>query len=768
MRLPEVRPRQPFIGVALSAVAGIGAADRWEIDPLWPLGVLAVLALALTLKPRTVVCWLFTTCAFFALHTLRFHGSAARELAGALNAGPRVVRAGGIVWSEPEKPAAWSRAITCHFRLKLESIEWDGGAGPADILVNVRWAGAVPEYGDRVALTGSASNLEPTRNPGQFDFTRYQQRQGVYSEIRAAYAADCCIESHGHGNAAQAFANRARYWIQRQLELDLSDAPELAQLVESMVLGMRGETPDDVRQLFQRTGTLHLFAVSGLNVAMLAAIGIFLLKPLGVRRGAAVLAIVPLLGGYALVTGLSASCIRAAIMGSLFLAGHLFDRRAVACNSLAAAAVAILAWDTNQLFVPGFQFSFTLVFVIVWLAARIQRRLERVARPDPFVPRVLWGWPVRGGVWCWSRLCGALGVTLSAWIGSLVFTAGYFHLFSPSALLANLFAVPIAFVVLALGIGAVLCAGFWSEGAVLFNNANWLAAKALLRVVNFFAAMPGGFFYVEVPSLGPRALCEFTALDVGDGAAIHLRAEGRDWLLDCGSAASYGRIVLSYLRTRGVNRLDGLLLTHGDAQHIGGALPALHDFAPRRIVDSPLRDRSATRRGIHAQLAARGIGKSIHWRGDLVQLAGGATLRVLFPPLGLMRAQADDKAFVLALESGGTRVLFMADSGFATEQWLLESEPDLRADLVVKGQHAKDVSGTAEFLARVQPQAVVCSALGFGQPPERLDGWERDTAARGIAVFRQDQCGAVHAEMRDGMLELRAFASGQTFRSRAR
>ena len=114
------------------------------------------------------------------------------------------------------------------------------------------------------------------------------------------------------------------------------------------------------------------------------------------------------------------------------------------------------------------------------------------------------------------------------------------------------------------------------------------------------------------------------------------------------------------------------------------------------------------------------------------------------------------------------RALFMSDSGFSTEQWLLENEPDLRSDVLVKGWHAKDLSGTADFLAKVQPRAVVCTAPAFGATVEALDQWSREAVARGIAVFRQDQCGAVRVHCRAGQIEVRATANGQTFNSRAR
>jgi competence protein ComEC len=761
------RPRQPFMGVALSAALGIVAADRFALSPVWPLLASAIAAAVAWRRCSTAACWLLAATTFFTLHTLRFHGDIGRKLFAELAGGPRVIQAKGIVWSEPDIPAVFSRRTTCFFRLKLEQLDLGTGPQPASGQVNVAWAGAMPTYGDRVVLTGSGHNFQPTRNPGQFDFTRYLQRQGVFSELRVRFAADGRVESPGHGNPVQAFANAARRWIQSQLRTDLADSPEITALIESMVLGLRGETPEDVKELFQRTGTLHLFAVSGLNIAMLATIALTLLKPLRLPAGLGVCIVIPLLAFYAVVTGLSASGVRAAIMAALLLAAPIFDRRAIPYNSLAAAAFLILAWDTNQLFSVGFQFSFVLVLTIIFLARRIQHWCEPFGRPDAFLPRPLWSWPQRTGDAIWHVLAATIGITLAAWIGSLIFTAGYFHLFSPAAIFANLVAVPLAFAVLALGLATVLMATVWTTGAMLFSNANWLCAKTLLLVVKGFALLPGGHVYVEARRPVGGVAAELTLLDLGTGAAAHLRTGGRNWLIDCGDAANYGRTVLPYLRSRGVNRLDGLLLTHGDVQHIGAAGSLISDFVPRQIVDSVLRDRSPTRARLHRDLAARGIGKGLYQRGDTIRISESATARVLYPPVGLARQAADDKALVLRIESAGTRVLLMSDSGFSTEQWLLDNEPDLRSDLLVKGHHSKDLSGTPDFVRHVAPQAIVCGRSSSDDTAPPLDGWERQFAP--TPIFRQDRTGAVRIDLyHGGRFEVRGFVGGQTFRSRAR
>ena len=764
-----LRPRKPFLGLALAAVAGILIADRWPL-PLTPLlGGFGALGLLLLRWPNAWLCRAFAALAFFALHTLHQHHGPALAVAEWLKGGPHAAEVTGIVWSEPVSYVSSRGDQRSKFSLKIESLKIEGADFRGGGMCIVRWPGQPPAYGDVVGVRGTARSLEEMKNPGQFDTADWLRRHGLNFEVTARNESDCAVIAHGKGSPLMSFAITARAWIKAKLDLGLEDSPELTMLIESMVLGLRGETPPEMKGLFQKTGTLHLFAVSGLNVAMLGGIAWYLLKPLRFSRAAAFFIILPLLIGYAIVTGLSASCVRATVMAGLVLAAPLFARPAVAVNSLAAAAVAILAWDTNELFTPGFQLSFVLVLSIMGLAGPIARRLEPLARPDEFLPEELWSRGQRSAVAVWKQIAQATGVTVSAWLGSFVFMAGYFHLISPVAILANAIAMPLAFCVLALGLMSLLLALFATPLAVAVNQANWLAAKALLASLAFFSRFPGGYIYVEAPKFESAPLCEIVALDVGEGAAIHLRAGGGDWLLDCGNVRDYDNTVLPYLRSRGVNRLDGLMLTHGDSAHVGAARSVFGDFRPRWLADTIFQDRSPARREIHDALVAHGFGRRYFERGDEIALGTGAKLSVLYPPRGIVRSVSDDKALVCRIEAGGLRVLCVSDAGFFTEHWLLENEPDLRADVLVKGWHSKDFSGTSDFLARVQPRAIVSGAMPFGSPPEKVEEWERTAHDAGAALFRQEKCGAVRVEIRPGgELVVRPFVGSQTFRSRAR
>src|SRR5207245_675038 len=130
-------------------------------------------------------------------------------------------------------------------------------------------------------------------------------------------------------------------------------------------------------------------AVAGLHVGIVAALLWMVATIARLSRKSAAALIIPLLLFYAAVTGLHVSSMRAAVMSSILLGGFFFDRRGFVLNSLAAAAVLLLCWDTNELFSTGFQLSFAVVGAIVLLADPLCRSLERWSVADPFLPRVL-------------------------------------------------------------------------------------------------------------------------------------------------------------------------------------------------------------------------------------------------------------------------------------------------------------------------------------------------------------------------------------------
>jgi competence protein ComEC len=753
--------RQPFVGLVLAAIIGIVVADYFPAITVWIFLIAiggALAALRWSFGPLVLA---VVGATFFVLHSARITNTPADALARIAGQQPRPANVTGIVITEPKIEANGNAT----FLLKLRGAKFENQDIRTDATVFVRWRGR-SNIGDELALFGTFQPIELPRNPGEFDMRAYLARRDVKSLFIVRYPENGRILAPGSGFSVLRTAAHSRGWMQRVLSRDIENSPDVVGLICGTALGLRHQTPDDIEEPFQQTGTLHLFAVAGLHVGIVARLLWTVAMVLRLPRKAATAVIIPLIFFYAAITGLHMASVRAAVMTALLLGGIFFDRKVLALNSLAAAAFLILLFDSNQLFTSGFQLSFTVVGTILLLADPMFVRFGRVVASDPFLPRALLSGAQRFSIKVGRKLVRGSSVSLAAWIGSLALIYWYFYLITPVSLVANLVVVPIAYFVLALAMLSLMAAPISPGLSIIFNNANWLMSHVVLGLVQFFALLPAGHLYLpRFTELHTPVM--ITVLDEGTGGAAHIRANGYDWLIDCGGERNYERTLKSFLHRRGVNRLQGMLLTHGDAHHIGAALETIADFAPREIYDNPLDVRSSAQRRFRD--APEKPKPRLLYQGDSLLLGREVRAEILYPPPNIKVRSADDAPLIAQLIiNEELRVLFESDAGAEAEAALLGSGDGLKSDILIKGQHHSGDSGTPEFLDAVKPKLIIATSSESPVAEKITEEWSSEVARRGIKLFRQDQTGAVEMQFRGEDWTARSYLTGEAFRSSKR
>jgi competence protein ComEC len=752
------------MGILLCAIPGILIP---ELLPCWlPGACLAAVCFAMaTFRRGGLVAFGLLVCTvFLILHEIDWRENPGRIPIDLLSNGSSSVQVTGIVTSDPVTAEYAYRAPHSHFEMRVTEINDGSNTLRSAFPVEIYWSGPTPVWGDEVSLVASIAPMPSPRNPGEFNYAIYLARRGIFAELSSEYPEDCQVIGHGNGNRLLALARTCRAGLERRITLGIEDDPEIAGLIQTITLGSKQETSEEDRELFQHAGALHLFVVNGLHVALLATILGLLLKPFRIYRRAFAAIIIPALFAYALVTGLNPGSVRAAIMAAVLFGASFFERRPFSLNSLAAAALILLLWDTNELFKTGFQFSFGVVAAIILLAKLIEKPILPLGIPDEYLPRRLWTalQPFSNIGWRW--VAGLAAVSTAASLGAVPFNAGYFNLITPSALIANLLLVPLAFCILGESLFSLLTSWF-TPVATLFNNTNWLLARTMLATVHFFAWLPAGHFFVSTSSHLPE--CRITVLDLEPGQAIVVQASSSTWLIDCGNAATYSRVVRPFLQANGVNYLEGFVLTHGAAGSIGAYNNVIEDYSPRGIYESSVTDRSPTRRIFHEILQKEGTPKTSLEPGNELEIEPGVSCTVLYPPAGLAVSTAADKSLVLRIEDGAKRVLLMADSGFSGEHWLMDHSQEVRADVVVLGGQSTDLEGTDEFIEAAHPAAVVRGAGGYNMPATDERRWSASVYRHGAMPFLQSNTGAVTIELSKAGEAMRGFVNGQRLTRRS-
>ncbi|MDD3179797.1 MAG: ComEC/Rec2 family competence protein [Opitutaceae bacterium] len=309
------------------------------------------------------------------------------------------------------------------------------------------------------------------------------------------------------GSAANRCEAILRHGIERH--------PDATSVYLAMLLGSKAVLTPEQQNAFLRSGTFHIFSVGGLHVGVIALAVQSLLLLVRLPRAAGIVAGLGVLWIYVQVTGGSAPAIRSFIMIAFYLGGRALRLPGNALAALAAAALVTLLWDPQQLFSTGFQMSYAVVMALIVMGLPLAEKWQAAWRPFSSLPKADWRWwqhwTASGG----RFLLGSLATGWAALLASIPPAIGYFHLFSPGAMLANIFVLPVSSLAIIAGFASLLAgmAGVQSA-SLLFNHAAALLIKGMDAAVRHGSGVPGVCFPARfaVPWLTPTMIALMAAL----------------------------------------------------------------------------------------------------------------------------------------------------------------------------------------------------------------------------------------------------------------
>jgi competence protein ComEC len=607
--------------------------------------------------------------------------------------------------------------------------------------------------GQRIRTDARLATPVGFRNPGGFDYVARLARDGIH--VTGSTRTDHVIALDA---PAAPWHERVRRRAVTAIEDTLPQAS--AALLAGLLLGERRSLPFEIDDGFRRAGVYHVLAVSGFNVALVASAVFLLVRLIGLgRRSAAGSAGVVVLA-FGAVVGPQPSVLRAVVMAVLVLTAVLLDRDTEVLNSLAAAALLILAFRPWDLLDPGFQLSFAATAAIV-------------LAPRPRHP-----------------ILGALAVSAAAQVSVLPVTLWHFHQVSVVGLVANLAVVPLAAVATVVGLAGAALAFVWDAAARVAFDAVWPVLLALRAAVACAAAVPHALIYLPAPPAAaivaysaalvltaaawrlrrarPRAMrymagvavgalavaivfaawplarprdgrLHVAVLDVGQGDALVIEGtDGRAVVVDAGPGGRQRldageRVVAPYLWWRGLLRVRATIVTHDHADH-GGGMAAVRTRFPGAEV----------------------------WTADALaatpRALGGAVLSALPVALG---PRPNDHALVLRVDYGAASFLLTSDIPGAAEGALIARGAPVDATVLKVAHHGARDSSTAAFLAAVRPTLAAVS-VGARNPYRHPDaGVLARLEATGARVLRTDRDGALLFETDGRTLEVTTWASGR-------
>ena len=673
------------------------------------------------------------------------------------------------------------RETNQRFRLSVEEVlSHDGSWQPVNgsVLVIARLFPRF-EYGDRLQLDGQLET--PPALPG-FDYREYLARRGIVS--LSSFASIQILESGGGSHILRSIYS-IRATLANSLERSMPE-PE-AGLAKGILLGLRSSIPRDLTEDFNSSGISHLVAISGYNVMLIAGFTVAALAGLFGRRWA-ICCSIGVIVFYAGLVGGSPSVLRATIMAVVVLTASLAGRPRESLNALVFTAALLTLWQPLIVHDVAFQLSFAATLGIVLLAGRIQEAIEvRIRRVAPDAAARL--------------LAEHLGVTTAATLVVLPIIAVTFDQISPIALATNLLIVPVFPFIL--GAAAVTAfAGVVDTGlGRLAGEAAYLPLAYMVEVGRLGATLPGAavpvsglgwrelvvayvglagaafvFLRSRLQVLEPRTSEEsafvplatlvlavmavviwwsalepastrlrVTVLDVGQGDAILVETPaGQRLLIDGGRSGSRLLLELGDILSAQDHRIDVVLLTHPQDDHLVGLVSIAQRFEVGQAVTGPMEGSTAAYDAWLTALGQKQVPTVIAGAGQRAELGNGVYLEVLGPKEGGVTGGTDvlnENSLVLRLVYGEVSFLFTGDIAAAGEEALLDARGDLHATVLKVAHHGSDGSSTSNFLAAVDPDMAVISvgaenSFGHPSPTTRL-------RFAGIPLLRTDRNGRV-------------------------
>jgi len=652
--------------------------------------------------------------------------------------------------------------------------------------------------GQKVEISGVIAKPPLPLAEGLFDERNYLATRGIFYQLKTSSTNDWQLREPIY--QIPPLTDRFLNWSKQTLAVGLPQ-DGILQLLWAMTLGWRTAFTGDVGDPFLRAGTMHLFAIDGLRIALISGILVALLRVLQLSRAWCGAIAIPAIWFYSAATGWESSAIRASVMMTIVLGGWALKRPSDLINSLAAAAFLILLWEPRQLFEASFQLSFFVMLTIGLLLPKLNNFTDGLLRHDPFLPDDLIPKWRRAAIWTLRNLARYFSLSFAAWLGSIPLSALYFHLFSSISPIANLIAVPLGTFALMANLGALICGNGFPFATELFNNAAWFFMSAMQWVSAEFTKIPGSYFYVPSPSWisigiyyailivalsgslktlsrkiifaaililiaaiyfysweNSRGQTEITISPLNGGHAVFVDAAGtkNDWLMDCGDEDAVNFTLKNFLRAHGVNKISRLALTEGEARNCAGAELLDQDCGIGELWTSPAHFRSSVYNEIISQFE-KSNHRKIFRCGDQI-----GDWQILWPMATNNFSRADDNALVMLGNFSGTRILLFSDLGRAGQSELLSQTNDLRADVVVAGLPTEGEPLSDSLIAAIQPKIIVVADSEFPAQRRADAKLKERLAEKKLPVLYTRDSGAVKIVVDKNGWKLH-LADGQNF-----
>lgn len=604
------------------------------------------------------------------------------------------------------------------------------------------------------------SQFNPPKNPGQFNSKKYMARQNIHNWAAIKSRSAITIIQQPKDKNPSTLINKLRTYSAQMLLTGTTPEDSSRATLQALLLGKRYNLPKSVICNFRKTGLAHYISLSGLHVGILLAFLWWIASMLGIPiRGRAIIALLALIL-FMLIVPPRAPTIRAALIAVIFCLSVILKKQPAPLNSTAAAALILLIARPAQLFEVGFQLSFACVIGILIFAEPVNHTLHTTlskiksrrktttkksnAKTKIYLTKTL------------SASLNLLAVGIAAWLGGAAIIAHHFQTINPLAPLWTVITFPFVALILSIGllktlamiilphlgillalILQALTSAFITTVAFLANHLNgqiiigtipltiillyygWLISMLLpawplprlkpALNISLITILLISLAAIKYKQLRPGKL-QLTVLAVGAGQTVIARTpKGKTFVFDAGSISvpnAADRIIIPYLRRKGISRIAALYISHDDIDHFNAAPELLANIrtrkilAPQPFIQSPSNPAKFFRKHIKQKLIPI-TNKNPH-----------PAIKIIHPDKDSCQNQNlndNNKSQVTLITFANKNILLCSDIEETAQKKILQNYPDLKADIVLLPHHGSTTTTSTKFLKKLQSNIALAS-----------------------------------------------------------
>jgi competence protein ComEC len=478
---------RPFLGIVLAFGAGIllDAYMDLALRVLAPL-VLIFIILSWGAQHRRTLSTMFVLLSIVALGAIYTQSRQVLppdhiDLSARYYRRSLVLIEGTIVSDVEKRNFFKGKKTVFHLTVKRLKTPWGWKGRSGKILVNL-FRDEPLAYGDYIRLEGKLHRPFNFSDDGTFSYREFLNRKGIRLILSIKKQGYVEIKESNQGNPLKAVSLRVKHRFNHILAVHLSKNE--ASILQGFLVGDRYNIPPYIVDLFKISGVVHILAISGFNLGIIAFQILLFLKMLPMPRRLQYFCAMVLIIFYAFLTGGQPAVVRAAIMASVILAGLMIERESDSINTLSLAALLIFLMNPLNVFDVGFQLSFISVFSIIFFYPKCMNVFQRLVPNNK--SKII------------HYILQSLAVSLSASWGVAGLIAYYFHIVTPIGILANLIIVPLSGAVVTLGMGLLLTGSVVPSIAFAFAHCLKVVLNIMVAAIFLFVQIPGAFFRFKV------------------------------------------------------------------------------------------------------------------------------------------------------------------------------------------------------------------------------------------------------------------------------